>query len=397
MARLESRRASSRAWVSALVACACVGAAPSPPLAAGYAQLRSQFNATSGCWGPDCKEFLWLSANEAHSAANFYALSPSADGASLLRAVFASLQKQVCNCWRDDQGWVMLSWLRAAAVTGDTTFTVAAQSIFASLVGPWGAWNISCGGIMWEKGVPYRNAITNELFLTVAMRLHNQTAGTGLDPGPVSGLTYLQWAQREWAWFSASAMLPLTDAGVVPDGLSSQNCSLSAIAQGAGNWTYNSGVLLDGLVLLGDATGDDGSLAAIAMRVARAAAAYFSADSDAAHVLRELGCGRPAGDCSGGKDGQLFKGMFVRHLGYAAALLAAREPVFSGWALSYLGNQSASIVVNASLQLGPSRLAFGVLWQGPYKTDDAEPWVAQGAALDALLAHELLAQALQSS
>ena len=388
--------AASRAWVSALVACACAGAAPSPPLAAGYAQLRSQFNATSGCWGADCKTFLWLSANEAHSAANFYALSPSADGAALLRAAFLSLEQQVCDCWRDDQSWLMLSWLRAAAVTGDTDYVVAAQRVFSDLVGPWRAWNESCGGVMWENGVPYRNAITNELFLTASMRLHNATAGTALDPGPVSGLTYLQWAQREWAWFAASAMYPVSVAGVVPDGLSSENCSLAALAPGAGNWTYNSGVLLDGLVLLGDATGD-AALAAFAMRLARAAAAYFSAAGDVSHVLRELGCGRPAGDCSGGKDGQLFKGMFVRHLGYAAALLAARQPDFAAWAHAYLGNQSASIVASNAVAPAPGRLAFGVLWQGPYKADAAEPWVAQGAALDALLAHELLAQALAPS
>ena len=234
---------------------------------------------------------------------------------------------------------------------------------------------------MWEKGVPYRNSITNELFLTAAMRLHEATGGSA---PPVAGLTYLQWAEKEWAWLNATSLYDVS-TGVYIDGLSQTNCSLAATT--GGFWTYNSGVLLDGLALLGAATGAP-QLPAFAAQVARAAASYFSDPSDPAAVMREFGCGRPSGAC-GGKDGQLFKGMFARHLGYFAALVEATQPADAAWARAWLANQSQAIVANARTP-SAGRLAIGYVWQGPYTVDAAEPWVAQGSALDALLAKDML-------
>jgi predicted alpha-1,6-mannanase (GH76 family) len=142
------------------------------------------------------------------TAANFLALAgaSSPEGArarALVEATFAALQPQVCDCWRDDQLWVTLAWARAARVTGNATYLAAAQAVFADLVGPWAAWNSSCGGVNWEKGVPYRNSITNQLFLTAAMRLHEAAGGSA---PPVAGRTYLEWARKEWAWLNATAL-----------------------------------------------------------------------------------------------------------------------------------------------------------------------------------------------
>ena len=361
-------------------------AAPSASSSAAFAQLADQHNASSGCWGYSCKEYLWTSANEMHTAANFLAVAGAggpggARAAELVEATFAALGGQVCDCWRDDQTWLILAWLRTAAVTKNASYLLAAEAVFADLVGPWAAWNVSCGGMMWEKGVPYRNAVTNELFLTASMRLHEATGGRA---PPVAGLTYLQWAQKEWAWFNATAMYDEI-LGVFVDGLSQTNCSLAATT--GGYWTYNAGVLLDGLALLGAATGEP-RLPAFAAQIARAAAAFFSDPLDPAGVMREVGCGRPAGACSG-KDGQLFKGMFARHLGYFAALVEGTQPDDAAWARAWLANQTAAIVENARTPAA-GRLAVGYLWQGPYTADDAEPWVAQGAALDALLASDML-------
>jgi predicted alpha-1,6-mannanase (GH76 family) len=123
------------------------------------------------------------------------------------------------------------------------------------------------------------------------------------------------------------------------------------------------------------------------VQVARAAAAYFSVGSDG--VLREVSCGRPAGRCDG-KDGQQFKGAFVRHLGYLAAALPPAAAGDAAWARAYLATQSASIAASNARD-GPSgQTQFGLLWQGPFDEDAAEPWVAHGAALDALLAGALL-------
>src|ERR1039457_5719677 len=48
------------------------------------------------------------------------------------------------------------------------------------------------GGLWWNTERKYKNASTNELFLTLAARLHQRVPGHG---------DYLTWALREWEWF----------------------------------------------------------------------------------------------------------------------------------------------------------------------------------------------------
>jgi predicted alpha-1,6-mannanase (GH76 family) len=58
-------------------------------------------------------------------------------------------------------------------------------------------WTDVCGGgLYWEHSNHYKNAIPNELFLMTSTTLHMLL--------PNSTANYLQWAQREWAWFEAS-------------------------------------------------------------------------------------------------------------------------------------------------------------------------------------------------
>ena len=111
----------------------------------------------------------------------------------------------------------------------DTRYLQAAKTIFSHNTA---GWDDTCGGgLWWTTAKTYKNAITNELFLTLAAQLHLRTPG---DTG------YLTWAQRTWEWFSASGLIGTT--GLVNDGLSSacQN-------NGGPTWTYNQGVILGGL------------------------------------------------------------------------------------------------------------------------------------------------------
>ena len=64
----------------------------------------------------------------------------------------------------------------------------------------------ACGG---TRGAGTRNAVTNELFLTLAALLHQRVPGA-------QG-SYLTWAQREWVWFSSSGLIG--PGGLVNDGL----------------------------------------------------------------------------------------------------------------------------------------------------------------------------------
>jgi predicted alpha-1,6-mannanase (GH76 family) len=76
----------------------------------------------------------------------------------------------------------------------------------------------------------YKNAITNELFLTLAVLLHQRNPAGG----------YLTWAQREWDWFSSAGLIG-------PDGLVNDGLTAACQNNGGTTWTYNQGVILGGL------------------------------------------------------------------------------------------------------------------------------------------------------
>ena len=83
-----------------------------------------------------------------------------------------------------------------------------AESIFFDMSG---GWDDTCrGGIWWSKDRKYKNAIANELFLSVAAHLANRTSGT-------EQKKYLNWAEKEWNWFRASDLI--NSENLINDGL----------------------------------------------------------------------------------------------------------------------------------------------------------------------------------
>ncbi len=87
------------------------------------------------------------------------------------------------NEFYDDEGWWALAWIHAYDLTGQERFLKMARLIFVDMTG---GWNDHCGGgIWWKKNTRYVNAIANELFLSVAIRLHQRIPG---DDGPGSCL-----------------------------------------------------------------------------------------------------------------------------------------------------------------------------------------------------------------
>src|SRR5262249_7677686 len=145
----------------------------------------------------------------------------------------------------DDEGWWALAWIRAYDLTRQTQYLDAAKTIFSDMSG---GWDQTCnGGIWWSKARSYKNAIANELFLAVAVRLHPRTPGDGGAGG------FLEWAQREWQWFNNSGMINAEN--LVNDGLNG-----SCVNNGSTAWTYNQGVLIGGLVDLAAVSGDSSLL-----------------------------------------------------------------------------------------------------------------------------------------
>jgi predicted alpha-1,6-mannanase (GH76 family) len=251
------------------------------------------------------------------------------------------------NVFYDDDGWWALAWIAAFDLTGEVRYLDAARALFEGMVTGWD--DVCGGGVWWNRRRKYKNAIPNELFLLIAGRLHQRTTDAG------SG--YLDWAMREWQWFSASGMIGA--AGLVNDGLT-PDCANN----GGTTWTYNQGVILGGLAVLHDITGD---------------AAYLGqAEAIAAAALRDLtvppGILTEPGEAETGRrdrDRPQFKGIFVRNL-YELYLRSPR----AGYRDFMLAN-ATSLWRNSRNR----RNQVGLAWAGPFDRADAN---RQGSALDAL-------------
>ena len=109
---------------------------------------------------------------------------------------------------------------------------MTARAIFARNTS---GWDHTCrGGLCWTTARNYKNAISTELFLTLAALLHQRVPADG---------SYLTWARRAWEWFRASRLIG--PGGLVNDGLTS-----ACVNNGLTTWTYNQGVILGGLAAL---------------------------------------------------------------------------------------------------------------------------------------------------
>jgi hypothetical protein len=174
-------------------------------------------------------------------------------------------------------------------------------------------WDGTCGGgVYWSTAKQYKASIANELFLAATAGLHNRIAGDS---------TYGGWATSEWNWFKNSGLIK---GNLVQDGINVSGCTFSTA-----NYTYNQGVILQGLIEQSRATGDS-SLLTTANSIATAATQRFNKNG----VLYE-GC-EP--NCTG--DGQAFKGIFARYL--RALATAARTTQYD----SFLTTTANSIIAN---------------------------------------------------
>jgi predicted alpha-1,6-mannanase (GH76 family) len=255
------------------------------------------------------------------------------------------------NKFFDDNGWWGLAWVAAYDLTGEQRYLAAARTIFANMVT---GWDDTCGGgVWWNTDRKYKNAITNELFLTLAARLHQRAGG---------GNEYLDWALREWDWFTARGLIG--PKGLINDGLTGE-----CVNNGGLTWTYNQGVVLGGLAALHEITGE---------------AAYLQqAEAIADAALGELVTSEAQGtpgiliECEELKtdpkdaDRPQFKGIFMRNL-YDLQLLS-RRPAYS----QFIRANASSIWDHAR----NDKNQFGLHWAGPFDQADAG---RQSAALDAL-------------
>jgi hypothetical protein len=146
-------------------------------------------------------ESAWQSGNTLESLANFVSLVDSP-----LKYVFNHTFRRTDihaggNCY-DDHQWWLLAWIQIYKVDPDLKYLHRAALIHDTISKQ--AWETTqCGGgVQWCPLKPYKNAITNELFLLSSMRLHPYATLLGRP-----STYYLDWALKEWQWFENSGMI----------------------------------------------------------------------------------------------------------------------------------------------------------------------------------------------
>lgn len=257
---------------------------------AAMTRLLSAFRASDGYWDMPTGE-AWQPALAIDAVINTYERTRDVQYLNVIEKSFQRYNGRR-SYYFDDDGWYLNAWLRAYDVTGDPKYLDEAKSLFDVMKG---AWNTTCsGGVWWNKDYNYKNAITNELFLLAAARLHRR-AGNGTGAG-----SYYDWAMKEWNWFKNSGMINAQKR--VNDGLNGSCQNNGGLA-----WTYNQGVILGGLVELWRITGDRGYL----YSAEQIAEGTINNQVYSGGILKEAACEDTT--CSGG-DHFIFKGPFAQGL-----------------------------------------------------------------------------------
>jgi predicted alpha-1,6-mannanase (GH76 family) len=340
-------------WILAVVLCGVSARAQSDVerAAQGVKALQGWYDASRGLYKTTG---WWNSGNATTVLVDYSRVSGSTEYLPVLANTLIKAQNKFpgfLNDYYDDEGWWALAWVDAYDLTGDKAYLAMAESIFADMTG---AWDETCGGgIWWSREKKYKNAIANELFLSVAAHLANRDGTRHPE--------YVGWASGEWAWFAASGMV--NDKGLVNDGLKIDPVTKVCRNNGQRTWSYNQGVVLGGLAELSKLNGD-AALPAASKRIALAAIAGLSDKDGVLHDACEPKCGA---------DGSQFKGIFVRNLGELEK--AYPDAAYEG----FIRGNAAAVWEKAR----GDGARFGVVWSGPYGEGDAS---TTSSGLDALVA-----------
>lgn len=271
----------------------------------------------------------------------------------------------------DDMLWVVLGWLEAIkfinlhsslhfSSSHDSNATWYASQfipqyahrarLFYDLASRGWDTTLCGGGMVWNPYLaPYKNAITNELYIAASISMYLYFPGdsdpspflaqTGLPPAKAHDVRYLDSAVEAYKWLKGSKMR--NNHGLYVDGFhiagwqggkngsnGTERCDL----RDEKVYTYNQGVILSGLKGLWEATGTRGYLEDGHELVRNVIAATGWEDPDTEQQYRWAGLGRGgvmeelcdwSGSCS--QNGQTFKGIYFHHLTLFCSPLIRRD------------------------------------------------------------------------
>jgi predicted alpha-1,6-mannanase (GH76 family) len=319
---------------------------------AGIAALQQWYNPLTGLWE---STGWWNAANALGAIVDYSARTNSTAYHNVIGNTFErNKHTTFINNFYDDEGWWALTWINAYDLTGISSYLKMATAIFDDMRTGWD--EQFQGGCWWSKERSYKNAIANELFLTVAARLSQRATSDD------ARQFYLRWLQQAWKWFAQCGLF--NEQHLLNDGLDDTGKN-----NGGETWTYNQGVILGALVEIYHISEDRAFL-----NMAEAIAdATMHTLVDAHGVLREP-C--EAGDCGG--DGPQFKGIFMRNLAHLYE--TTRNPAYKRFIL-----RNADAIIQHDTT---PAYQFGLHWSGPVDGIDA---ARQSSALDTINAAVALA------
>jgi predicted alpha-1,6-mannanase (GH76 family) len=314
--------------------------------AAGTRALQRWYVRHTGIWNTTG---WWQAANALSAVIRYTQHTGDTSHARIIKTTFRHARRKhadFVNMFYDDSGWWALAWVAAFDLTGEDRYLGAARTIFTHNQR---GWDGTCGGgLWWNTERTYKNAITNELFLTLAAQLHQRTPGDQ---------ECRAWALRTWEWLDARGMIG--PAGLVNDGITA-----ACVNNGGQTWTCNQGVILGGLAALAQITGDR----AYVRQGEVIADATLSRLTSPAGILTE-----PCEGSGCNSDQTQFKGIFARYL--HEFYLCSGKPAYRAFLLANAGSVWDNNRNRAD--------QFGLHWAGPFDQADAS---RQSSALEVLVA-----------
>jgi len=274
----------------------------------------------------------WQTANAFEAVTNFggrIADGHHPDFDAISEAVFAAAsmvpypeEPGVQNVFQwgkyDDIMWWALALLQARETTDNRQlshqFLKTATAIWQQVVLVWD--NVCGGGVYWDDTLTYKNSVTNELFLSTSTALYRAT----------QNVTYLNWARKEMSWLRKSGVID-EEFFVVVDGVKVDGSTClplekpTAVPGSPGTvYSYNQGLLLRGMADLATHAKDpreEQQLLELAINLTSGSMAWLSQGSSLGIIQEPMW-----NDCNG----PMFKGVYLRYLGYVAAWFAKKAP-----------------------------------------------------------------------
>ncbi|KAM0714334.1 hypothetical protein Q7P37_010121 [Cladosporium fusiforme] len=268
----------------------------------------------------------------------------------------------------DDAQWVVLEWLEVIRFsneykayggngTGPSQVDIMKYAhrahIFYNRVQDEFDTSTCDGGLTWNPALePYKNAITNELFLASSMAMYfyfpgdyntdpypsvNYSSETNITLPPMQFLQphdpiFLDNALKEYEWFKSHNFT--NEQGLIIDGFHISENQTTCDQRNEMVYTYNQGVILSGLRGLWEATGDPKYLqdGYDLINTVVDATGWNARGTPEANEWSGLGrngimedyCDAPA-NCS--QDAQIFKGIYFHHLGIFCEPLPTDKPL----------------------------------------------------------------------